>query len=289
MGQKLTSERDSSNKCCYICKSTEESLLHCTSCGRYCDTVCAWLEDQEVSSTETPTDWQCPDCKTGTQFSDDMDVDSSSVSSFDSVLKSRSNGKASIKKASTPPPSKTSDKATKRSEMTPKANAKRLFDTARPPSPPLVVIKSSKKKSESESPTKRQKKSSKSTKTQQKEASTPSKAPQQDMATQTLGASEMQLSSSNQPDELQTALHTIQTHLDHVHLLRTRNAELTEEVKTLKERANTGEETSWELKEYNENLEAQVKELKAERDELAEKLQKIRRLSGIARLDTDDA
>ncbi|KAL3703037.1 hypothetical protein TMatcc_010225 [Talaromyces marneffei ATCC 18224] len=99
----------------------------------------------------------------------------------------------------------------------------------------------------------------------------------------------MQFSSSSQPDELQTALHTIQTHLDHLHLLRTRNAELTEEVKALKERANSGEETSWELKEYNENLEAQVEELKAERDGLHEKLRKIRRLSGIAMMVDSDA
>lgn len=67
---------------------------------------------------------------------------------------------------------------------------------------------------------------------------------QQDIGTQTVNPSEMQLSSSNQPDELQTALHTIQTHLDHVHLLRTRNAELSEEVKTLKERASIREKTS---------------------------------------------
>lgn len=99
----------------------------------------------------------------------------------------------------------------------------------------------------------------------------------------------MQLSSSNQPDEVQTALHTIQTHLDHTHLLRTRNAELTAENKILKERANNGEQTSWELKEYIENLEAQVKELKAEREEFQEKLRKIRRISGIPMPDTDDA
>lgn len=99
----------------------------------------------------------------------------------------------------------------------------------------------------------------------------------------------MQLSSSNQPDELQTALNTIQSHVDQVHVLRARNTELTAENKTLKERANNEEETSWELKEYNENLEAQVKELKAERDELQDKLHKIRRLSGVAMLDNDEA
>jgi hypothetical protein len=211
-----------------------------------------------------------------------MDVDSSSVASFDSVIKTRSTGKAS-----TPP--KTSDKAVKKSDMTPKAVAKHHLSTPKPPSPPQVVIKSSKKKSESGSPTKRQKKPTKaSSQTQPKDSSTSSKL-QQDIGTQTVSPGEMQLSSSNQPDELQSALHTIQTHLDHLHLLRTRNAALTEEVKVLKERANTGEETSWELKEYNENLEAQVKELKAERDELQEKLRKIRRLSGIATLEVDDA
>lgn len=214
----------------------------------------------------------------------DMDVDSSSVASFESVII-----KGSTKKASTPPP-KASDEVTMKSDLTPKAIVKRQLSIPKPPSPPQVVIKGSKKKSDSESPTKRHKKPSKSSsQTQQKNPSPSSKAWQQDMATQTVSASEMQLSSSNQPDDLQTALHTIQTYLDHVHLLRTRNSELTEEVKALKERANTGEETSWELKEYNENLEAQVKELKVERDELAEKLRKIRRLSGIAKFDINDA
>jgi hypothetical protein len=200
-----------------------------------------------------------------------MDMDTSSVISFDSVVKSRS-----IRKASTPPPTKGSDKSLKKSE-TPKVIAKRQLSTPMPPSPPQVVIKSQKKKSESGSPAKRQKKSSK-----------PSQTKHQDSATQTDRPGEMQLSTSkHQPDELQSALHTIQTHLDHLQVLRTRNAELTEEVNALKERANTGEETSWELKEYNENLEEQVKELKVERDGLLEKLRKIRRLSGIDMLAID--
>ncbi|KAE8548911.1 hypothetical protein EYB25_009294 [Talaromyces marneffei] len=272
MGQKSTSECDQSNKHCYICKSTEESLIQCSSCGRYCDTVCAWLEDHEVSSVQPPTDWQCPDCKTGTQLSAEMTVDTSSVMSFDSVIKD-----TSTSKVSTPPP-KTSDRANNKSDMTPKAIVKRHFNSSKPPSPPQVVIDTSKKKSESASPTKRPKKSSKA-----------SKAQKQDCAIKTDQPGGMQFSSSSQPDELQTALHTIQTHLDHLHLLRTRNAELTEEVKALKERANSGEETSWELKEYNENLEAQVEELKAERDGLHEKLRKIRRLSGIAMMVDSDA
>lgn len=205
----------------------------------------------------------------------DMDTDSTSESSVDSVIIM----KGSTKKAtSTPSPLKVSDKAAQKSEITtPKAVSKRPLDTPKPPSPPLVVIKSSKKKSESGSPSKRQKKSNSS------------KQPVKDMETQTVTSSEMQLSSSNQPNELQTALHTIQSHLDQVHVLRARNAGLTAENKTLKERANNEEETSWELKEYNENLEAQIKELKAERDELQDKLHKIRRLSGIAMLDNDDA
>lgn len=221
-----------------------------------------------------PTVWHCAECKTETQLSADMDMDMDSLSeaSFDSVIKN-----SSTKKANSTPPLKVGDKAIKKSEMTPKASAKRPLETPKPPSPPLVVIKSSKKKSESGSPTKRQKKSKSS------------KQPQKDMETQTVSPSEMQLSSSNQPDELQTALHTIQSHLDQVHVLRARNAELTAENKTLKERANTEEETSWEPKEYNENLEEQVKLLKAECDELQEKLRKIRRLSGVALLDNDDA
>ncbi|EED12168.1 hypothetical protein TSTA_002340 [Talaromyces stipitatus ATCC 10500] len=238
-------------KHCYICK------------------VCAWLKCEETLSSQDSSNWQCPDCKHGTQLLADMDVDSSSVISFNFNDPKDSTTKEPAVKGI----SQTSDSAIKSSEATPKATTSttpKRHRTSKPPSPPQVIIDSPKKNSASGSPIKRRKKSSKSSQKQR-----------QNSATQTDVPDEMRMSTSEHPtDDLEPAIKTLKTHIANLHILRTRNTELDEEVKALKEKSNTQEQTAWELKEYNENLELQVEKLKTERADLCDKLREIRRLSG---------
>lgn len=201
-----------------------------------------------------------------------MDVDTASVTSLDSKMMS------SDFSSQTPIPTKENTMIGKdevellKASSTPDAKFKRRRTH---PSPPLVVIETG--KTEWSSPTKcpSSKKSKKSFEPSQKRKHKESSAQN---STTALGTATSKFDSER--DEIESSLLTLQSHLPNFLGLWNRNMELAEEIKTLKNEAESKEQTMWELEEYNENLKGQIVELKTERNQLQDTLRKIRLLSG---------
>jgi DNA repair exonuclease SbcCD ATPase subunit len=106
-------------------------------------------------------------------------------------------------------------------------------------------------------------------------------SPPKDETPKPQSADEIQLSTATHEPDLQSAIATLQNHLTNLHTLRTQNAQLEQETVQLKQQVDDKDSFIWELKEYNENLQERVTELQGQCDTLQDKLQKIRRLSGV--------
>lgn len=245
---------------------------------RYCDSICAWLDTSQSASVKATGVWECSDCINGSKDSEDMDLEIASVISLDLALDTHELMTISLSPTTDKPTMAASEK--QGGNTKPRNSAKRRRQGLENISPPMTdKIYGSDKKSSISS--KRRKRSSSPVMAPQSIISNfPSSPPVIDsqVATSTVP----QLATVDQEsDELESAITTIQTHLDYLRILRTRNAELQQQVTELKKENDAKEEVAWEMREHNENLQARVTELEDRNSALDDALQKIRRLCGV--------